>query len=170
MPELKGLLFLLTVALGLTMIGWGLGAFTMLARMLWGEQLERIHQRLELQWWRDVRLGALHAVALLALLSVAQGRPLLTLLGLIWLAVVAAALALAVPAFVERLSQRLQPQSPYALRGATLIVWGCALPYLGQAMLLLILLGCYAAGLATLLRRNPQAQVMSEKNSRISEA
>lgn len=153
MPDLKPLVFLVTAFVAIMALVGALGAFSSLGRLFWSDFVEKAEIRMSEFWWKDVRLGAVHTVGLLVLAKLGEGRPLLHIIALLWIALMAACLWLALPALV----QRAHP-SRDALKGALCAVWACALPYFGQALLLVLLCGCYAAGLSVLLDSRKKSQ------------
>lgn len=157
MPDFNPLVWLITIALILLALVATLGAFTMMGKLFWGEFVEKADIRMSQFWWKDVRLGAVHAVGMLVLAKLGEGRPLLHIVALLWIALIAACLWLALPALVQRAHPSRDP-----LKGALCAVWACALPYFGQALLVVLLCGCYAAGLSVLLDSRKKNQ--PEKN------
>jgi len=153
MGDFKPLLGLVTIGLLLSMLGLGLGAFACLGKALWGETVDKIQLRLAQSWWRDVRLGGLHALGIMVMAAISHGRPLIILPTLLWLSVVLACLWFALPAMILNLGEKLGPRGAAATScaGALCLTWGGALPYLGWVLLVVILLGTYGAGLAVLL-------------------
>lgn len=148
--QLKGLIGLSTLALLLVMVSCGLAAFACVGRALWGDAVEKVRARLASGWWRDVRLGGMHALVIFAMALVSRGRPVLFVPVLLWLGVVLACLWMALPGLVLCMGERLSPRW-VPLAGAFCLVWSCAFPYLGQALLVVLLLGTYGAGLGVLL-------------------
>ena len=153
---------LLSITLALLMLWIGVGSFVSLGQALWGDSIGRARGRMETHWWADVRLGALHGVGLLVLAIVSRNHPLLGLLTLALIGFALTCLWMAIPALVQRLGERIVPgrsrlQGNFV--GAFCLVWGCAIPYLGQALLLVLLLGTYATGLAGFLNRKSPVSV-----------
>ncbi len=160
MPDFKPLVFLVTAFVAIMAVVAALGAFTSLGRLFWGDIVERADQRMSQHWWRDVRLGALHGVGLMIVGGLGNGRPVLHILALLWIALAAACLWLALPALVQRAHSSRDP-----LKGALFFVWACVLPYFGQALLLVLLFGCYAAGLSVLLERRRKPELAESDSS-----
>ena len=153
---LRPLLALLSITLALLMFSAGLGSFAALGQSLWGDSARRARTRMETHWWADVRLGALHGLGMFVLAVVSQGRPLVALFALAVAGFGLACLWVGIPALVERLGERIHPSASRPLVyfvGASCLVWGCAIPYLGWSLLVVLVLGTYASGLASFLGR-----------------
>ena len=148
MPSLNILLALLALALLLSLLGASLGALGLILPQLMPRKMEAAQEYLQPA---ALRLGLLHSAGLLLLLSLASRRPLLGLLGILWLLLALGCLLLGVAAWVRVLGFRLFPElSPTrrCLGTGLLLCWACAFPYLGQLLGIGLLISGYAAGLA----------------------
>jgi hypothetical protein len=154
---LKPLIFLITLSLILTLLGVALSAFARVGQSLWGDTVDKVQTRMSESWWRDVRLGALHGLGILMLLAISRSLHLLFLVAVVWLGLAVACLWMGTPALVESLAKRVGG-SPWAraLGGGLCLTWACAVPYLGQALLIVLVLGTYGAALGTILESRKQ--------------
>lgn len=143
----------LALALWATVIGGSLAAISLLIPALTPRRVEVAREYLRP---RAVGMGTFHALGLLFLLSRADGRPLVGLLGILWLALAVLCLLLGLSALVQQVGFLLFPDQNRLRRavGSGLVVgWACAFPYLGQALGIALLVGAYAAGLAGWTRK-----------------
>ena len=146
MPNL--LLLIFALASLACLIGLSLGALGLLLPALMPEKVQTTRQYLRLNsFW----MGLGHGVALLFILSKADHRPLVGLLGVVWLVFALLCLALGLAAWVQHVGFLLWPEQPKARRSlgsALVLAWACAFPYLGQILGIGLLLTAYGAGLA----------------------
>ena len=148
MPAANLLLGLLAYAALVGMCGLALAALGLLAPALSPARQERSRAHLNSS---ALKLGAMHAVGLLIVLGLAERRPLVGILGLLWLAASALCLVFGLAAWVELLGQRIAShQSPVvrSLLAGQVLAWGCAFPYAGWLLAMGLLVMAYAAGLA----------------------
>lgn len=157
MPSLNIFFALLCLAVLVSMLGLSLGALALLLPQLMPRKLEVAQEYLQPA---ALRLGLLHSAGLLLLLSLADRRPLLGLLGVIWLLLSLFCLLLGLGAWVRVLAFRLFPElgpTRRCLGTGLLIGWACAFPYVGQLLGIGLLISAYAAGLAGWMQRGAVA-------------
>jgi len=141
------------LALWASLIGASLAALSLLIPALTPRRVEVAREYLRP---RALGLGTFHALGLLFLLSRSEGKPLVGLLGILWLALAMLCLMLGLSALVQQLGFLLFPEQNRlrrALGSAMVVGWACAFPYLGQALGVALLVGAYAAGLAGWTRK-----------------
>ena len=96
----------LALALWATVIGGSLAAISLLIPALTPRRVEVAREYLRP---RAVGMGTFHALGLLFLLSRADGRPLVGLLGILWLALAVLCLLLGLSALVQQVGFLLFP-------------------------------------------------------------
>jgi len=139
---------LLGYALLVALCGLGLGALGLLAPALSSARQQRSMQHLNAS---ALKLGLMHTVGLLVLLGLAERRPLLGVIGILWLGVSALCLVFGLAAWVDLLGQRICPSLTTLRRSfisGQVLAWGCAFPYAGWLLGVGLLVMAYAAGLA----------------------
>lgn len=147
------LLAIVLLALLACFLGLSLGALGLLLPVLLPGRVETARQYLRVP---SLWMGLAHGLLLLLLLSRAEHRPLVGLLGVIWLVFALFCLALGAAAGIEQVGFLLWPEGPRlrrSLGSALVVAWACAVPYLGQVLALCFLLTAYGAGLGGWTRR-----------------
>ncbi|MFN8610529.1 MAG: hypothetical protein U0931_23520 [Vulcanimicrobiota bacterium] len=145
MPELIMMVFL--AALLAVFLGLSMGALSLLVPALLPRRVEtsRLYFRTPSLW-----MGLAHFLILLLVLSRAGHRPLMGVVGVLWIGFALICLMLGVAAGIEQLGFLLWPEMPRARRNlasALVVGWACVVPYLGQLLGFGLLLTAYGSGL-----------------------
>ena len=151
MPDL--LLLLVLAALLACFLGLSLGALGLLLPAVLPRRVEtaRGYLRTPSLW-----MGLAHLLMLLFVLGHSEGRPLVGLVGVLWIAFALGCLVLGAAAGIEQVGFLLWPETPRprrTLSSALVVAWACAVPYLGQLLALCLLLTAYGAGLGGWTRK-----------------
>lgn len=151
MPEL--LMLLVLVALLACFLGISLGALSLLLPAVLPRRVEtaRGYLRTPSLW-----MGLAHLLMLLFVLAHSDHRPLVGLVGVLWILFALGCLALGAAAGIEQVGFLLWPESPRPRRivsTSLVVAWACAVPYLGQLLAVCLLLTAYGAGLGGWTRR-----------------
>ena len=145
MPNL--LLVMIFAALLAVFLGLSLGALSLLVPALLPRRVEtsRVYFRTPSMW-----MGLAHFLVLLLVLSKAGHRPLMGLVGMLWIFFALTCLMLGLAAGVEQLGFLLWPELSRPRRNlasALVVGWACVVPYVGQVLGLGLLLTAYGSGL-----------------------
>lgn len=145
MPDM---ILLMLLAAGLAVfLGLSLGALSLLVPALLPRRVEtsRLYFRTPALW-----MGLAHFLILLLVLSKAGHRPLMGVVGVLWIFFALTCLTLGLAAGIEQLGFLLWPELPRVRRNlasALVVAWACVLPYVGQLLGMGLLLTAYGAGL-----------------------
>lgn len=145
MPDLL-LMVVLAGALAI-FLGLSLGALSLLVPALLPRRVEtsRLYFRSGSLW-----MGLAHFLILLLVLSKAGHRPLMGVVGVLWILFALTCLLLGAAAGIEQLGFLLWPELPRARRNLAsglVVAWACVLPYVGQVLGAGLLLTAYGSGL-----------------------
>jgi hypothetical protein len=128
-------------------LGMSLGALSLLVPALLPRRVEtsRLYFRTPSLW-----MGLAHFLILLLVLSRSGHRPLMGLVGILWIIFALTCLMLGAAAGIEQLGFLLWPELSRPRRNlasALVVGWACVVPYVGQLLGLALLLTAYGSGL-----------------------